>query len=80
MMKMRKSVMSFQPISSENQQKFFFIIIGEIASTNIPSSKMYLKTIAKLTCLYGPTYLHLDDYPPFSDKSQTFLGHTLTET
>ena len=33
---------------------FFFIIIGEKASTKIPLSKMYrLRKSAALTCLYG---------------------------
>ena len=48
---------------------FFFIIIGEKASKNIPLSKMYrFGKIAKLTCLYGTTCLQLDDYPPYSDE------------
>ena len=48
---------------------FFFIIIGEKASTNIPLRKMnWLRKNAMLTCLYGPMYLQLDDYPPYSDK------------
>ena len=25
-------------------------------------------------------YLELDDYPPYSDKNQSFLRHTLKET
>ena len=47
----------------------FFLIIGEKASTNIPLSKNYhsIKSVT-LTCLYGPRYLELDDYPPYSDK------------
>ena len=46
----------------------FFIIIGEKSSTNIPLSKMYcLRKSATLTCLYGPMYLELDDYNPYSD-------------
>ena len=28
-----------------------------------------LRKTATLTCLYGPIYLQLDDYPPYSDKS-----------
>ena len=49
---------------------FFFITIGEKASTNIPLSKMYhLRKSATLTCLCGPMYLELDDYPPYSDKT-----------
>ena len=48
---------------------FFFIIIGEKASTNIPLRKMYcLRKSATLTCLYGSIYLELDDYPPYYDK------------
>ena len=48
---------------------FFFTIIGENSSTSIPLSKMYrLRKSATLTCLYGPIYLELDDYPPYSDK------------
>ena len=48
---------------------FFFIIIGEKSSTNIPLSKIYrLRKSATLTCLYGPMYLELDDYPTHSDK------------
>ena len=51
----------------------FFITIGEKASTNIPLSKMYcLIRSATLTRLYGPKYLELDDYPPYSDKISLF--------
>ena len=32
----------------------------------------------KRLCLYGPIYLPLDDYPPYSDKNSTFLRKTLT--
>ena len=47
----------------------FYIIIGEKISTNIPLSKMYrLGKSTKLTCIYGPMYLELDEYPPYSDK------------
>ena len=55
----------------------FFIIIGEKASTNIPLRKMYrLRKCATLTFLYGPIYLKLDDYPPYSDKiSNIFETH-----
>ena len=55
----------------------FIIIIGEKASTNIPLRKMYrLRKITKLTCLYGPMYLQLDDYPPYSDEiSDIFEKH-----
>ena len=46
---------------------FFFIIIGEKESTNIPLSKMRRsRKSATLTCLYGPMYLDLEDYPPYS--------------
>ena len=49
---------------------FFFIIIGEKSSSNIPLRKIYrLRKIAKLTFLYVPMYLQLDDYPPFSNIS-----------
>ena len=49
---------------------FFFITIGEKASTKIPLSKMYrLRKRASLTSLYGPMYLELDDYPPYFDKN-----------
>ena len=48
---------------------FFLLIIGERASTNIPLSKMrYLIKMAKLTCLYKPMHLPLDDYPQYYDK------------
>ena len=59
----------------------FFIIIGEKSSTSMPLRKMYqfLKS-ATLTYLYGLMYLQLDDYPPYYDKNQTFLRHTLTGT
>ena len=55
----------------------FFIIIGEKASTNIPLSKMnHLRKCATLACLYGPMYLQLYDYPPYSDKiSEIFETH-----
>ena len=47
----------------------FFIIIGEKASTNIPLRKIYcLIKSAALTCIYGPMYLELDDYPTYYDK------------
>ena len=60
---------------------FSFITIGEKSSTNIPRSKMYsLRKSATLTRLYGPVYLYLDEYPPYSDKNKSFLRHTLTET
>ena len=53
----------------------FFVIIGEKASTNIPLRKMYrLRNIATLTCLYGPIYLYLDDYPPYFDKISIIFG------
>ena len=56
---------------------FFFIIIGEKDSTNIPFRKMYcLRKSATLTCLYGPTYLELDDYPQYPyKKSDIFEKH-----
>ena len=56
---------------------FFLIIIGEKASTKVPLRKMnWLGKNAMLTCLYGPMYLHLDDYPPYSDKkSDVFETH-----
>ena len=48
---------------------FFFIIIGEKASTNLLLKKTnYLRKLANLKCLYGPMYLPLDVYPPYSDK------------
>ena len=48
---------------------FFFIIISEKASTNIPLRKMHhLIKSSTMKCLYGPIYLELDDYPPYSDK------------
>ena len=79
-MAMRKSVIVFQLISSGNW-RFFFITIGEKASTNIPLSQMYhVRKGATLTRLYVPMYLNLDDYPPFSDKNRSFLRHILTET
>ena len=54
---------------------FFFIIMGEKASTNIPLSKMYrLGKIATLKCLYGPMYLQLDDYLPYSYKIPDIVG------
>ena len=47
----------------------FFIIIGGRASTNIPLNKMYcVRKIERLTFLYVPMYLQLDDYPPYSDE------------
>ena len=47
----------------------FFIIIGEKDSMTIPLNKMsYLRKMSKLTCLCGPMYLPLDDYPPYYDK------------
>ena len=51
----------------------FFIIIGEKSSANIPLRKMYFfKKNTTLTCLYGPMYLKLDEYPKYSDKNKTF--------
>ena len=50
--------------------------IGKKASTNIPLSKLYQSKRATLTCPYGPMYLELDDYPPYSDKiSDIFETH-----
>ena len=47
----------------------FFLIIGEKASTNLPLNRnYYLRKMSKLTCLYGPMYLPLDDYPQYYDK------------
>ena len=47
----------------------FFLIIGEKASTNIPLNKTYyLRKMARLTCLYVPIYLPMDDYLPYSYK------------
>ena len=56
---------------------FLFILIGEKASINIPLRKMNrLRKSATLTCIYGPMYLQLDDYPPYSDKiSDIFETH-----
>ena len=48
---------------------FFFIIIGEKESTNIPLSKIHcLRKSATLTPIYGTMYLDLDYYLPCSDK------------
>ena len=80
MMTMRKRFMVFQLISSKNW-RIFPIIIGEKASTNIPVRKIYgLRNIAKLTRLYEPMYLELDDYSLYSYNNMSFLRHTLTET
>ena len=47
--------------------------IGEKLPTNITFSKMYCwSKLATLTRLYLPVYLELDDYPPYSDKNQSF--------
>ena len=47
---------------------FFFITIGEKASTDILLSKMYrLRKCGTLPCPYEPMYLHLDEYPPYYD-------------
>ena len=79
-MRISINVAEFQLISSANWL-IFFVIIDEKASTNIPWSKMdRLKKNATLTCVYGPMYLQLDDYPPYSGKNQTFLRHILTAT
>ena len=32
----------------------------------------------EITCPYGPMYLPLDEYPPYSDKNPTSLRQTLT--
>ena len=57
----------------------FSIIIDGKSSTNIPLNKTYyLGKIVTLTFLYGPMYLTLDDYPPYSDENPTFLRQTLT--
>ena len=55
----------------------FFITIGEKASTNIPLRRIHrLRKSEILTRLYGPMYLELDDYPPYSDKiSVNFETH-----
>ena len=50
-----------------------FIIIGEKATKRTLLRKMYcLKRGATLTCVYGPIYLQLDDYPQYSDNNQNF--------
>ena len=73
MMKMRQNCVAFWTNSSENWQ------IGEKASTNIPLKKIYyLRKMEKITCPYGPMYLPLDEYPPYSDKNPTSLRQTLT--
>ena len=41
--------------------------------------KMYLFSIEKLTCLYGPMELELDEHPTYSDKNQSCLRHKSTE-
>ena len=52
----------------------FFLIIGEKASINTPLNRAYyLWKMAKLTCLYVPMYLPLDDYQPYSDKKIDFF-------
>ena len=57
----------------------FFRTIGEKESTNIPFIEMYhLRKNATLTRRYGYMYLEFDDYPPYSNKNQSFLIHTLT--
>ena len=69
MMKIRKIVVAVSTDFIRKSTDLFLIIIGEKYSTNIPLSKIYrLRKSATLTCLYGPMYLHLDDYPPYSDK------------
>ena len=53
---------------------FFFIIIGEKASTNIPLKKMYyLIKMEKVACLYGPMYLPFDDYALNYDKQSSIF-------
>ena len=34
---------------------------------------VFLLTCAKLTCVYGPMYLKLYEYPPYSDKQPEFF-------
>ena len=59
----------------------FFIIIGEKALTNVPWIKMNpLGKNSTLTCLYGPMYLQLYDYPPYFGKNLKCLRHILTAT
>ena len=58
----------------------FFLIIGENASTNVPLNKTnYLRKMSKLTFLYGPMYLPLDDYPPYYDKQSNIFKANISK-
>ena len=59
---------------------FFFILICKKVSTNIPLNMMYYKKNANLICLFGPVYLHLDEYPPSSDINVIILRQKLLKT
>ena len=59
---------------------FFFRIIGEKSSTNLPLNNMYyLRKMGKLTCLYVPMNLTLDYYPPHYDKQYDIFEETINK-
>ena len=60
---------------------FFFVIIGEKSSSNIPLNNMYyvIKS-AKLTYIYVHMYLQLYDSPNVLIKNMIFLRQKLTKT
>ena len=76
---MRKIICHFDQFHWKNID-FFFIITGEKASTNNKLNKMYSKKNAKLTCLFGPMYLQLDDYPTNYDKQPDIFDTKINKT
>ena len=61
--------------------EFFFEVIIEKAPTDIPLPNIYyLKKKVELTNIYGPMYLQLDEYYPYSDSLSEILRKNLTQT
>ena len=71
-----ESFMVFQPISSKKIRFYFSLSSVKSIDKRSLEQNVSLKKIATLTCLYGPMYLELDDYPQYSDlKSVIFDTH-----
>ena len=58
----------------------FFIIIVENDQQMLPWEICITKKSSKLTCLYVPMYLQLDDYHPYSDKKPDIFETHIKKT